>query len=134
MEEVSGVDASLNDVLVAAVNAKVEASVLEALSGDETIGRLVTAALTQEVTVKNGYRDEKTPFITQVIRKTLQETVKTSVGKVMEEERPRIEHAVREAILARLDNIAETMVSSAVESSKNGYSVNVDFKVRGRDY
>jgi hypothetical protein len=126
----------LNTVIVSAVNARVEAAVAEALSGDEVIGKFVTSALRQTVEVPKAdgsYGKERVTFLKSVIDKALQQATKQAVLKVMAEEEERLEKEVRKALRASTDSIAKSLVSSVKDATDNTYRFQVNIIPPTRD-
>lgn len=120
-------DENINTTIANAVNAKVEASVLAALSGDELMGRYVTAALTQQLEVNKpeGYGKHKVQFLHHVISKMIQDATRDALARMIEEERPAIEAAVREALRANITGIASGLVDGLANSQRVSYSAKV---------
>lgn len=132
------IEADLNQTITAAVNARVEAEMMRALSGDETIGKFVLAALRQPVKKNpnaqygNESRETET-YLTQVLRKAIQASAKSAVEKFVNDEIGTIEDEVRKALRRDVRSIAETLTKSLVDSAATSYGVNVkvDLKTRG---
>jgi D-aminopeptidase len=129
----AGIDGDLNTVIQAAVTARVESAVLEALSGDETIGRMVAAALQQVVEVKTdgGYRTAKVPFINHLIATAIRDATKAAVARVLTEEAPTIEDEVRRHIKRAAPEFAAKMVGQVVEAASKNYGVQVTLRMPG---
>lgn len=124
----------LNQTIAAAVNARVEAEVLKALSGDAVLSEFVSAALRQPVEVKDNrtYRTEQVPFLTLVLRKAIQEATKAVTQRVVLEETEKLEEYIRKAIRAQLPDLAAGLVKSVTDTATHGYGINVTCKVTGR--
>lgn len=121
----------LNETIVSAVKARIEAELLSALSGDEAFAPLVAAALQQPVKVSNdSYRNETEPYLTHVLRLTIQQATKEAVAKLVTEEIGSIEDAVRKALRRDVAQIANTLSQSLVDSAAKGYGVNVELSLR----
>lgn len=125
----------INAVIVAAVNARIEAAVAGALAGDEGIRPLVTAALMQEIEVKDGYsyRSKKVPFLSEVLRKTIQGATKEAVQRIVAEHAKDIEERVRECMTGAVDQFAKGITESFVKQSTEGYGVSVKIRYPGLD-
>lgn len=122
----------LNATIVAAVNARIEAEVAKALSGDETIGRFVSAALQQTVTVKdrNSYRETQEPFLTNVLRNVIQSATKEAVQRFVADEIESIEEEVRKALRRDVKRIATTLSESLVKAAAKPYGVDVHLDLK----
>lgn len=131
------IEGDLNHVIVSAVNARVEAEMMKALSGDETMGKYVVAALRQNVEVKDPhtYRTTAEPFLTNVLRKAIQQATVSAVQRLIAEEMPTIEEEVRKALRRDVKRIAETLTNSLAEAAAKTYGVKVDLSLLmpGRD-
>lgn len=97
-------DNDLNKTIAAAVNAKVEAGVLAALSGDDVIGRFVTAALSEAIKAATA----------------------AACKRLVAEEMPAIEAAVLKELRKRLPGIAKD-VAETVGKSMTGYGLKIEF-------
>ena len=117
-------DNDLNKTIAAAVNAKVEAGVLAALSGDDVIGRFVTAALSEPVRDNYGRRDET--FIGYTVREAIKAATKAACVRIVEQEMPSIEEAVRKELRKRIGAIAQGMAENAGKSM-TGYGLKIEF-------
>ncbi|MBF6416920.1 hypothetical protein [Nocardia cyriacigeorgica] len=128
------VSADLNQVIVAAVQARIEAEVAAALSGDEVIGKYVAAALNQPIEVgRNSWDRRQTTFLRNVIDEALRAATKNAVQQAIAEEREAIERAVRAELRDRVDALAVQLVGSAVESVENPYGIKVELQYPKRD-
>lgn len=121
----------LNQTIVSAVNARIEAEVAKALAGDEMIGRLVTAALMQPVEVGRSFDHKKVPFLTSVLQKAIQTATETAIKKMIEQHIDDIEYAVRGALLRDLDRIAGVLTESLTTAAGKtyGFDVKIDLKM-----
>ena len=122
---------SIDATITAAVNARVEAEVARALSGDEVLGRYVTAALQQTVEVNTGdYRKQKVPFLSKVLHDAIQAATKRAVAAWLEDadERARLETAVVTALRSSRDEIASNLVDQVVAAADKPYGVTVELK------
>jgi hypothetical protein len=127
--------ADLNDVITSAVNARVETAVLEALSGDEFFGRMVTAALHQVVEVKDdgGFRTRKTTFLRHTLETVTRDAVKSATARLVAQEAERIEEAVAAELRRSSDAIARQLVDSVANAAENPYGIAVSLKFPHRD-
>lgn len=126
--------ADLNQVIASAVQARIEAEVAAALSGDEVIGKYVAAALNQPIEVgRNSWDRRKTTFLRNVIDEALRAATKNAVQQAIAEEREAIERAVRTELRDRVDALAVQLVGSAVESVENPYGIKVELQYPRRD-
>lgn len=118
----------LDATISAAVTARVEASVLEALSGDQFIGQMVANALSAEVEVGGSYSRRKTTFMNATLRSTIQECVKVATAEVITERKDEIKEAVRAAIADKIDVIATAMADNIVEKASSPYGIRVEMQ------
>lgn len=123
----------LSQVIVAAVNARVEATVAEALAGDEMIGKYVTAALMQEIEIGTGYRARKTTFLRNAIDGAMRSATEAAVKRVVADEAPAIERAVRAQLLSSVDRIAAQLVGSVADAAERPYGIRVELDYPTRD-
>jgi hypothetical protein len=129
------VSGDLNQVIVSAVQARIEAEVAAALSGDEMIGKYVAAALNQPIEVgRDSYsRGRRTTYLRETIDTAMREATKAVVTQVIAEEREAIERAVRAELRDRVDGLAVQLVNSAVESVEKPYGLSVTLQYPRRD-
>lgn len=130
----SDIGTDLNATIAYAVKAKIEAAVTAALATDEVLGGYVAAALNQEVTVKDGFRDRKTTYLRHTIDNAIREATKTAVHRILEEETALITEEVRKAFRREAGTLAAGLVGSLVEKCKNNYGVDVTLKLPGDRY
>lgn len=125
------IEGDLNKVIVSAVNARVEAEMMKALSGDETVGRFVTAALREQVSVTGDRYDRQTePYITHILRAAIKEAAKTACVRLIAEELPTIEEEVRKALRRDVKRIAETLTNQLADVAAKTYGVSVDLTLK----
>ena len=122
----------LNAVIANAVSARVQSEMLAALSGDETIGKFVTAALQQrmEVTDSRSYRTEMVPFLTVVLRDTIQNAAKEACKRLVADELPAIEEEIRKALRRNIAGIATAMAKDLGDKAASAYGINVNLELR----
>lgn len=120
----------LNQIIVSAVNARIEAEVTKALSGDDVIGKLVTAALQQPVNTDSFRRDKTKTFLAVVLEKAIQEATKKAVTAVLAEEVESIEAAVRVALMTNVQGLAHQLVEGLSERAKQAYGVDVKIDLK----
>ena len=120
----------LNATIASAVNARIEAEVMKALSGDETISHFVAAAMQQPVELTKNYRTEKVPFLRHVLTKAIQQATEQAVKKLIVEEVESIEAEVRKALRRDLATIASTLTKSLVDAAGTTYGVSVDLSLK----
>ena len=123
----SALGQDLDKTIVAAVNARVEAAVLEALSGDEVIGRLVTAALQQKIQARGSYQTKS--MLQHVIDETIHGCVQRAVAKALDEEVQVIEDAVRKQLKRDAASVAAQLVG-AFRTATDGYGLRIDITNR----
>jgi hypothetical protein len=126
----------LNDVIVSAVNARIETAVLEALSGNEFFGKMVTAALHQPVEVAerfDRYSKRKTTFLAHTLESVIQKAVAEATRRLVAERAEMIEAAVREELGKSASEIAKQLVGSVSRAAESPYGIKVDLQFPGRD-
>jgi hypothetical protein len=124
------IDGDLNTVITAAISAKVDAAVLAALSGDEVFGRYITAALQQQVEVPDGsgYNKKRVPFISDLIRRAVQQHVEKAVQALLVEEQEMLTAHIRKALRAQAPQIADQMMNNVVDAASRSYGVKVELR------
>lgn len=129
---VDAISTEIDKAITHAVNARIEAEVAKALSGDEVIGQYVAAALQQQVEVRRngGYRTEKVPFLHEVLRQAIQEATKEAVRNMIAEELPTLENEVRKALRRQVTGIAESLANSLTKAASTAYGVNVEMSLK----
>ena len=120
----------LNETIASAVKARVEAEMMKALSGDATIATFVSAALQQNVQYEVNYRKVNEPYLTMVLRKTIQDMTKAAVVALIAEEAPTIEAEIRKALKRETSSIAQALTQSLVDTATKGYGFNVNLELR----
>lgn len=118
----------LDATITAAVNARVEAAVLEALSGDQFIGQMVAKALNAEVEVGGTYSRKKTTFMQATLNSTIQECVKVATAEAIAERKDEIKDAVRAALSDKIELIATSMADNMVEKASSPYGIRVEMQ------
>lgn len=118
----------INATIVAAVNAKITAETFAALSNDETLGKFVTAALTQKIEVDRY--GPKVPYINHVLESAIQKATKVAVEEWMLTNEQVVKDKVKELLEANIDNMAGALVGSATEEMKARYGmqIKIDFQ------
>lgn len=126
-------EASIDSVIAEAVNAKVNAAVVEALSGDAVIGQYVANALGQQVELPGpSYgKKETAPFITVVIRNAMQAAVKREIEALLIAEEETVKDEIRKALRREIPSMAERFAKSLSDQAKNTYGVNVQVRLPG---
>ena len=129
-------EGDLNQIIVSAVNARVEAQVLAALSGDEVISKYVTAALSEKVLVNpnDRYSHDKERYLTHVLRAAIKDAAKAAVAKLIVEETPLIEEEIRKALRRDIRKIGETLAGTLAARAAEGYGVTVQLNMPGDRY
>lgn len=131
MNQPNPVEGDLNATITAAVNARVEAAVLAAFSGDGTLGRYVTAALQRPVEVPDpdrSYGKRKVPFAHHLIEQAIRDAAKAAVQKVLTEDAALIEDEVRKHIKRAAPDIAARMVGAVSDVAAKGYGIQVSLR------
>lgn len=121
--------ADLNATITSAVNARVEAQVLAALTDSEVFAAMVTAALQQPIEVRGGLYDKtKTTYLAHVLQQTIQARTKEVVTEAIEEHADKIREEVRKALRKSIGVIADSLVDGFVADSSGRYpSIKVTF-------
>lgn len=124
------VNPNLDTIIAQAVEAKISAAVIQALSGDEVLGRYVTAALQQPVEINDGsYNKKKVPFLDHVIRTAMRKAVNAAVVELLEGEVENIKTQVAKQLRASSNTIAEQFVAQLADKTiKNAYGLSVTLK------
>ena len=129
------IEGDINQIIASAVNARVEAQVLAALSGDEVIGKLVTAALTEQVSATNDrYDSKKVPYLTKIVRDAIKEATAAALRRLIEEEMPVIEEEIRKALRRDIKGIAGQLAGQLTKEATRAYGVTVELKFPERGY
>lgn len=116
----------LNQTITAAVQARVTADVVAALSSDEALGAMVTAAL-QEL-VSTGDWNRREPLITSLLKKTVAEVAKATILEEIKTFEPMIRSEVKAALAKSLGVITDSLVDGFVDNVTGTYpSINVSF-------
>jgi hypothetical protein len=114
----SNTTTSLDETIAHAVQAKINATVFEALAGDATLSAYVNAAMQQPVEVKSGYYDRRrTTFLTEALNVAIQEATKDAVADAVKAEAEMIRKHVADAIKAQASEIAGVLVNSLAEAA-----------------
>ena len=128
----SNIETDLNATIASAVNARIEAEVMAALSGDEIIGRFVTAALQQKVGEERYGRKQRT-FLAAAHHNAIQAATKAAVARLVEEERPLIEDEIRKALRRNVKTMADSIVGNLAAQASNAYGVRVELQLPGEE-
>lgn len=126
----SNIETDLNATIASAVNARIEAEVMAALSGDEIIGRFVTAALQQKVGEERYGRKQKT-FLAAALQEAIKNATKAALGRLIEEERPLIEEEIRKALRRNVKTMADAIVGNLADQASKAYGVSVELRIPG---
>ncbi|OQW34493.1 MAG: hypothetical protein A4E20_10765 [Nitrospira sp. SG-bin2] len=123
---------NLNDTIASAVKVQIEAKVLEALSGGEFFEKYVHAVLYRKIEVpdpQDRYRKVQINFIDNAISKVIESAVQNAVSMAVEEEREKIQDAVRKAVKRRSDQFAEDVTDGLIEAARKQYSYKFDVQL-----
>lgn len=129
-------NADLNDVITSAVKARVEASVLEALSGDEFFGKFITNALAAPVEIPDpdrGYGKIRVPYVTYVLEETVRSAVMSATKRLVAEQAELIEEAVRKELRRSASDLAKQLVGSMSDAADRAYGIKVELQYPSRD-
>lgn len=119
----------LNSTITHAINARIEAAIAEAFVTDEFMGRYVTAALQQQVEVRDGYDRRKVPFLNHVLSEAIREATKAAVARWLRENGQQIEDEVAKALRRETKNIAAALTKTLTDVADKTYGVSVDLKL-----
>ena len=125
----SGPTQDLNEVITSAVQARIEAEVMKALSGDEVFGQFVTAALRQPVE-KERYSREKVTWLAKVLEEAVKDAARQAVHRVVAEMTPALEAEVAKQIRRDTKGIAAGLVAGVVGATAAPYGVTITLKER----
>ena len=118
----------LNQTIVAAVQARIETSVAEALLTDEAFAPFVTAALTQEVDRPGSYGRNKVTYLRLIMERSIEEQTKKVVAEEIEGQKEKIRDEVRKALRKSVGVLADSLVDGFVDSAQGRHpSVRVTF-------
>ena len=121
----------INDIIASAVNARVEAAVLEAVSRDDTMRVFVAAALQQKVS-PTGYGRDETTLLNHLLKKTIEEQTRAVVAEEVAAHADAIRREVRAALKKSIGVITDSLVDGFVANASGRYpSIKVEF--RGKD-
>lgn len=124
-------EGDLNQIIVSAVNARVEAAVVQALAGDEVMGRYVTMALTRQVEVPSrtgSYGKDRVPWLSHIIEQAVRDAAKRAVERYLVDEHEALEDEVRKALRRTAPVIAEKMVGQISERASKGFGIQVSLR------
>lgn len=126
------VNPNLDTIIAQAVEAKISAAVLQALSGDEVMGRYVTSALQQIVEIPEypgSYSKKKVPFLDHIIRTAMRNAVNEAVRELLAGETENIKTQVAKALRSHASTIAEQFVAQLTDRTiKNTYGLEVNLR------
>lgn len=127
---------SIDATIANAVNARIEAELMRALSGDEVIGRYVSAALQQQVEVASGrgYGKDKVVFLNHTIKTTLQRVTKAAIEKVIAEEAELIEDVVRKEIKRTAGDLAKAFTAALTDTTNRAVRLDIKLVTPGNDW
>lgn len=117
----------INQIISAAVNARVEAAVLEAMTSSNTMATFVQAALTRKVSSSGYSRDEK-PLLTHLLQTTIEEQTKAVVAEEISKNKDVIRAEVQKALSKSIGVISDSLVDGFVSNAQGSYpSIKVQF-------
>ena len=117
----------INQIISSAVNARVEAAVLEAMTSNNTMATFVQAALTRKVSSSGYSRDDK-PLLTHLLHTTIEEQTKVVVAEEIKKSQEVIRAEVRKALNKSIGVITDSLVDGFVASAEGRYpSIKVQF-------
>ena len=118
----------INQIISAAVNARVEAAVLEAMTSNNTMATFVQAALSRKVTTPGGYSRDEKPLLTHLLHTTIEEQTKVVVAEEIKKSQEVIRAEVRKALNKSIGVITDSLVDGFVANAEGRYpSIKVQF-------
>lgn len=122
----SNIESDLNQTIASAVNARIEAQVLEALTSNDLVREHVANALNTQV--EDGRYGPKIPFVTKIVRDAIQERTKEVVSEEIAATADVIKAEVRTALSKSVGVIADSLVDGFVDRAAGQYpSIEVRF-------
>jgi hypothetical protein len=128
------VKGSLDQTIASAVQAKVQAMVLEAMAGDETMKAFVVSALSQPVQLDRYDRSKAQPFLHHTLAEAIKQITQATVRELLQERKDQIRAMVETQLVDRLPALAERLAESTIGDRAQYVSVNLDFSVTRRGY
>lgn len=117
----------INQIIASAVNARVEAAVLEAMTNDNTMRTFVQAALNQKS--KEGYGREEKTLLNRLLENAIQEQTEAVVAEEVRKSADAIRAEVRAALEQSIGVISDSLVDGFVASAESRYpSIEVKFR------
>lgn len=120
----TNIDTDLNATIANAVNARIEAEVIKALSGDEVLGAYVAAALAEPV-ARDSYGRNKPTRLQTAITDAISNATKDAIREVIAEDMPRLKEEVRKCFRRDADKLAQSVVDGLAGSLATSYGVSV---------
>jgi len=121
----------INQIIVSAVNARVEAEVAAALTNADAMKTFVEAALHEKVKSSDRYGADDITLVTKLVRGTVVEQTKKVVAEEVQAQEAEIRAHVRQAVQASVGVIADSLVDGFMQSVTGKYpSIKVTFNER----
>ena len=123
----------LNATIASAVNARIEAQVAEAMSGDAVLGQYVQSALRQTVEVNKrdgGYGKERVTFLSATLGEAIRAATKAAVAAYFAQHADDLEAEVAKALRRNSKDIAVTLIESLTTAAAKPYGVNVAMSLK----
>jgi len=119
----------LNQTIVHAIQARIEADVAAAMLQEETWLTFVQSALQQPLSLDNGRT--KTTFLRHTLNGAIETATKQAVADELEAIKPEIAKEVRKALRSSIGVIADSLVDGFVANAQGRYpSIKVEFQSR----
>lgn len=127
--------ADLDATIANAVNARVEAAVAAALSGDDFMGKYVTAALRQTVEVPsaNGYGKDRVTLLHKVVSQSVAAAVEAAIKRHIQEDTDALERVVVDELRKQRALIARRLVDSLTDAADKAYGIKVSLQMPRSD-
>lgn len=131
----SAVEGDLNATIASAVQARVEAQVVEALAGTEIVTEMVAVAMNRKIEVKDdsGYRTRETTVIRHMIDQAIIVATEKAIQKVIAAEAEAIEAAITTELRKNVKGIARQLAGQLQEKVVNPYGLRVELKYGGSE-
>ena len=123
----------LNATIASAVNARIEAQVAEAMSGDAVLGRYIQSALRQTVEVNKrdgSYGKERVTFLSATLGDAIRDATKAAVAAYFAQHADDLEAEVAKALRRNSKDIAVTLIESLTAAAAKPYGVNVAMSLK----
>lgn len=128
----SDITQDLNATITHAVQARIEAEVAKAFASDEFLASYITAALQQQIEIKEdyGYSRKKVSFLHHTLSEAVRMATKTAVAKWLATNSAQIEAEVEKALRRETKSIASALAQSLLNAADKTYGVDVKIDLK----